>query len=215
MRPRLHTERQVLPLASDLGRAEAALALPPGSLLRIPCGEVSFDIHPAEPVAALPRPWLPSRWREGAKYLFGVALVLGLLMLVAHLIPSDPRALSLDTIGASHRMLATVVVPLEITAPEIDHARDLRATAGGGGPPAASRPSGQAGDRKSRDSGHLAVQGTARPQDARMVRAQIVKNSVLAFLDGPRTGALASVFDDGPAMGSAAKDVVGEPGRRQ
>jgi TonB family protein len=209
MRPRLHTELQVLPLAPDLGRAEAALALPPGSLLRIPCGEVSFDIHPAGPVAALPRPWLPARSGEGAKYLFGVALVMGLLMLAAHLIPSDPRALSLDTIEASHRMVATVVVPLEVTAPEIDHARDLHATAGGGGSPAAPRPAGQAGDSKSHDGGHMTIKGTARPQDARVVRAQIVKNSVLAFLSGPPAGALASVFDAGPAMGSEAENVLG------
>ena len=209
MRPRLHTDRQVLPLGADLGRAEAALALPPGSLLRIPCGEVTFDLHPAEPVAALPRPWLPARWREGAKYLLGVALVIGLLMLVAHLIPSDPRALSLDTIGASHRMVATIVVPLEVTAPEIDRARDLHQSAGGGGSPAAPRPSGQAGDRASHDSGRLTTKGTARPQDARLVRAQIVKNSFLAFLSGPRTGALAAVLDDGRAMGAEAENVLG------
>ena len=66
MRPQLVTETQTLALAPDAGYADAALALPPGSQLRIPCGEVSFDIHPAEPAAAVPRPWLPSGWREGA-----------------------------------------------------------------------------------------------------------------------------------------------------
>jgi TonB family protein len=172
---------------------------------------VTFDLQPAEPAAALPRPWLPAGWRAGVKYPLVVALVLGLLLAIAHLIPSDPRALSLDTLDASGRMARLVTVPLEVTAPEIDHARDLKKVAGGGGSPAAPKPSGQAGDKRSRDSNHhrLAIQGTARPEDVRALAARIRQNSLLSVLDGPRRSALEAVLDDGPAMGADAESVVG------
>ena len=101
MRAVLQTELQALPLLPDLGRADAPLMLPPGSHLLVPCGEVTFDLQPAEPAATLPRPWLPAGWRSGVKYPLVVAIVLGLLLAIAHLIPSDPRALSLDTLDAS------------------------------------------------------------------------------------------------------------------
>jgi TonB family protein len=144
------------------------------------------------------------------KYPLAVAIVLGLLLAIAHLIPSDPRALSLDTLDASGRMARMVTVPLEVTAPEIDRARALTQAAGGSGSAAAAKPSGQAGDRKSRDSAHhLTIRGTARPQDARAVAAQIHDSSLLAVLDGPRTSAFADVLADGPAMGADAKDIVG------
>jgi hypothetical protein len=154
MRAVLQTDLQVLPLGPDLGRAEAPLMLPPGSHLLVPCGEVTFDVQPAEPAAALPRPWLPAGWRAGVKYPLVVALVLGLLLAIAHLIPSDPRALSLDTLDASGRMARLMTVPLEVTAPEIDKARALAQAAGGSGSAAAATPSGQAGDRKSRQPPH-------------------------------------------------------------
>ena len=104
MRAVLQTELQTLPLEPDLGRADAPLMLPPGSHLLVPCGEVTFDLQPAEPAATVPRPWLPAGWRAGVKYPLVVALLLGLLLAIAHLIPSDPRALSLDTLDASGRM---------------------------------------------------------------------------------------------------------------
>jgi len=208
MRPVLQTERQALPLGPDLGRADAPLRLPPGSHLLVPCGEVTFDLQPAEPAATIPRPWLPAGWRAGVKYPLAVALVLGLLLAIAHLIPSDPRALSLDTLDASGRMARLVTVPLEVTAPEIDHARAQ--AAGGSGSAAAAKPSGQAGDRKSRDSAHhLIIKGNARPQDAGAVAAQIHDNSLLAVLDGPRTSAFADVLADGHALGAEAQDIVG------
>jgi len=210
MRAVLQTELQALPLVPDLGRAEAPLILPPGSHLHIPCGEMTFDLQPAEPAATLPRPWLPAGWRAGVKYPLAVAILLGLLLAIAHLIPSDPRALSLDTLDASGRMARLVTVPLEVTAPEIDHARDLQKTAGGAGSPAAPKPSGQAGDKRSRDTNRrLAIQGSARPEDVRALSARIRQNSLLSMFDGPRESALAAVLDDGPAMGADAESVVG------
>ena len=210
MRAVLRTELQALPLGPDLGRAEAPLILPPGSQLHLPCGEVTFDLQPAEPAPTLPRPWLPAGWRAGLKYPLAVALVLGLLLAIAHLIPSDPRALSLDTLDASGRIARLMLVPLEVTAPEIDHARELQKPTGGGGSPAAPKPSGQAGDKRSRDTNHrLAIQGTARPEDVRALTARIHQNSLLALFDGPRGSALAAVLDDGPAMGADAESVLG------
>ena len=94
MRAQLWTGVQRLPLGPDLGRAEAPLALPPGSQLRIACSEVTFELCPAEPAAAIPRPWLPAQWRTGALYLLGVALALGAILGLAHLVPGDPRALA-------------------------------------------------------------------------------------------------------------------------
>ena len=144
------------------------------------------------------------------KYPLAVAIVLGLLLAIAHLIPSDPRALSLDTLDASGRMARLMTVPLEVTAPEIDHARALQQAAGGSGSAAAAKPSGQAGDRRSRDTAHhMTIKGTARPQDARAVAAQIHDNSLLAVLDGPRTSAFADVLADGPAHGRRRQDIVG------
>jgi TonB family protein len=210
MRPRLETELQTLAIGPDTGRAEAPLALPPGSRLHVPCGEVSFDIHPAEPAAAVPRPLLPGGWSEDAKYLLGVAIAVGLLMLAIHLVPSDPRALSLDLIDDGGRLSRAVIIPLEVNVPAVDSARALHEAGGSGSAPAA-KPSGQAGDRKApRDANrHMAFKGTARPQDARAVAAQIHDSTLLAVLDGPRSSALADVMTDGPAMGSEAENVVG------
>jgi TonB family protein len=210
MRAVLQTELQGLPLGPDLGRADAPLMLPPGSHLSVPCGEVTFELQPAEPAATLPSPWLPAGWRAGVKYPLAVAIVLGLLLAIAHLIPSDPRALSLDMLDASGRMARLVTVPLEVTAPEIDGARALTQAAGGSGSAPAAKPSGQAGDRKSRDTAHhLTTKGNARPRDARTVAAQIHDSSLLAILDGPRQSAFADVLTDGPAMGADAQDIVG------
>ena len=208
MRAVLRTELQALPLNPDAGRAEVPLTLPPGSCLHVPCGEVTFDIHPAEPVAALPRPWLPPRWRSGLKIPLLVALAIGLLMLIAHLIPSDPRALSLDTLDRTNRMLAALVIPLEVNAPAIDRAHDLQKP-GGGGAPAAPKPAGQAGDRKARQPGRMAIEGKARPEDARAAATRVHDNTLLAVLDGPRASALQAVLDDGPAMGADAANIVG------
>lgn len=55
----------------------------------------------------------------------------------------------------------------------------------------------------------MTIRGTARPQDARAVAAQIHDNSLLAVLDGPRQSAFADVFADGPALGADVQDIVG------
>jgi TonB family protein len=107
-------------------------------------------------------------------------------------------------------MARLMTVPLEVTAPEIDHARALKQAAGGGGSPAAPKPAGQAGDKRSRETNRrLAIQGTARPEDVRALSARIHQNSLLKVFDGPRGSALTAVLDDGSAMGAEAESVVG------
>jgi TonB family protein len=211
MRPRLVTQTQALALGPDAGYADAPLTLPFGSRLHVPCGEVSFDIHPAEPAAAVPRPHLPGDWRENGKYLLGVALAVGLLMLIVHLIPADPRALSLDLIDDGGRLARTVTIPLELKTPALDSAGAAHEAGGGPGAPAAANPEGQAGAPNAPRSarGQMTFKGTARPQDARVVAARIHDSTLLAVLDGPRTSALEDVFSDQSALGSAAKDVLG------
>jgi len=211
MRPRLETPVQALALGADAGRAQAPLALPPGSFLHVPCGEVTFDIHPAVPAAAIPRPLLPAGARAWAKYLLAVALVLAVIVLAAYLVPADPRALSLDTLDDAGRLAHMVTIPLEVNAPAIDSARSLQQTSGGSGSAAAAKPSGQAGDRQAprNANGRMAIKGTARPEDARAAAARVHDNTLLAVLDGPRSSALADVLSDGPVLGSAARDVLG------
>jgi hypothetical protein len=89
MRAELRTPLQRLALAPDSGHAEVLLVLPPDSLLHIACGEMAFEIRAAGSVAVLPRPWLGAGWRDEAKYLLGVALVLLALVALAYLVPAS------------------------------------------------------------------------------------------------------------------------------
>jgi TonB family protein len=161
--------------------------------------------------AAVPRPRLPSDWRENGKYLLGVALAIGLLMLIVHLIPADPRALSLDTLDDSTRFARLLSIPVQLNTPRVDSGLEMNDASGGSGAPAAVKPSGQAGDRRlPREANrHLTIQGTARPQDARAAAAAVHDNTMLAVLDGPRSSALEDVFSDRPALGSEAHNVLG------
>src|SRR5205823_3633033 len=100
---------------------------------------------------------------EGVKYPLAVVLALGALALLIALVPSDPRALSLDFLGASPRFGRTVTIPLEIKAPELDQGHDA-----GGSAPAAAAPAGQAGRRDApRAAGRGAVERPAPPTNAR------------------------------------------------
>src|SRR6185436_4131696 len=96
MRAELQTPVQALPLRPDFGYAEAPLALPGDARVHVACGEVAFDIYPAEPAAAVPRPRFAAGLREGGRYTAGVALAFLALMLIVRAIPDDPRSLSGD-----------------------------------------------------------------------------------------------------------------------
>jgi len=210
MRVELRTPVQRLALPPDVGQAERRLALPAGSHLLIPCGEVTFELRAVEAPPLLPRPRLPRGWRVDLRYLGGVALALAALLIVAHLIPEDARALSLDVFGADHRADRMMTIPLDVATPVID--KVLASTRGdaGGGARAARGPSGQAGDQRSRRTdGRMAIKGTATPATAREAAARVRTTGVLGLLNGTQSSALTSVLADGPVMGQDAKDVVG------
>jgi len=143
MSAELLTPTQRLSLRPDFGRAEAPLMLPAQSCVRVTCGEVTFDVQAADPVEAMPRPWLASNWQEPARYLAGVALAFIVVLLMARAIPADPRTLSLEDLGLSKRYDAYRIVP--VVPPPLDV--PPAALPGGGGAPAAKDTEGKAGDK--------------------------------------------------------------------
>jgi len=210
MRAELRTPLQRLSLAPDFGQAEAPLVLPPESFLSITCGEMVFELRLADPVAALPRPWLATGWRELAAYGLVVALAFLATVALAYLVPADPRALSLDDIDVSHRLTAWVTLPPEAKPPQLDRALDWLKPPGGAQSAAAAGPTGQAGSRKAPPiDGRRAVKGQPSPTDARALAARIHDSSLLAVLDGPHAGSLLAGLVDGPALGTDAADVLG------
>ncbi|HVT06917.1 MAG TPA: AgmX/PglI C-terminal domain-containing protein [Polyangia bacterium] len=208
MSAQLWTAHQRLPLRPDAGRPEAPLELPPDAHLRIPCGEMIFELRAAEIPGAVPRPWLPAGWRAGLRYPAGVALALLTVMAVVRSMPPDPRALSLDVFGADSRLDRTVVIPLDLAAPAVEKARETTRSPAGASR-AAAGPSGQAGSpRAPRRETRMAVAGTAKT-DARQAAARIRTSGLLPLLDGPRSAAVAGVFDAGPALGADVQDAIG------
>jgi TonB family protein len=208
MRAELLTPVQALPLRPDFGSAEAPLALPADSFLRVACGEVSFDLFAAEPAAEIERPRFAARFREHARYDIGVALACLALLLIVRAIPEDPRSLSLSDDERLHRMSPTLTIPLTVESPPVDKAIAASKLPGGGGAKAAKGPQGQAGDKHAKPGeGRRQVQGN-QPQDARDVAGEIRKNSILQFLDGPKSGALGQVMDDKPALGEDAQTAL-------
>ncbi len=206
MSAELLTPTQRLSLRPDFGRAEAPLMLPAQSCVRVTCGEVAFDVQAADPVEAMPRPWLASNWQEPARYLAGVALAFIVVLLMARAIPGDPRTLSLEDLGLSKRYDDFRIVP--VVPPPIDV--PPAALPGGGGAPAAKDIEGKAGDKKApREPGRRASRGDT-PHDAASVAAAIEQSSLLRVLNGPRSGAVAEVFDDAPALGKDVQNVLGD-----
>jgi TonB family protein len=206
MRVELETPVQRLALAADVGRVEAPLALPPDACLRVPCGEMTFELRAAEPLPAMPKPWLAAGWREEGRYTLGVALALLLAVVVVGSIPSDPKSLSLEEIGVPHRYLTTRILPPEIPEPPPDKGTTVP---GGGGSKAAAGPSGQAGTPTSKKvAARLSVAGNS-PKTAEQAAARVKESPVLLLLDGARGGDLAKVISDEHAMGSDVKTVMG------
>jgi TonB family protein len=209
MRAELLTPVQVLPLRPDFGRAEAPLMLPPDSCLRVSCGEVEIVLWSAEPAAVVRAPRFGADWRSHIWYDAGVGLALLVLLLIVRAIPEDPRSLSLEDVGRNGRLDSLVTIPPIMPLPEADKAIDKDKTPGGGGDKAAAGKSGKAGDKRAKPTdGRRAIQGNT-PKDSRDVAGEIRKNSILAYLDGTRSGALGKVLDDKPVMGDDAETVLG------
>jgi len=210
MRAELLTPVQVLPLRPDFGRAEAPLMLPPDSCVRVACGEVEIVLWAAEPAALVEAPRFGADWRSHIWYDAGVGLALLTLLLIVRAIPEDPRSLSLEDLGRNSRLESLVTIPPMMPLPEVDQTIDKDKTPGGGGDKAAAGQSGKAGDKRAKPTdGRRAIQGNT-PKDSRDVAGEIRKNSILAYLDGTRSGALGKVLDDKPAMGDDPATVLGD-----
>ena len=176
--------------------------------IRIPCGEVVFDITAAAPPPPVPRSWLRAGWRDDAR-ITG-AVVLGMLMLLAlvRAVPSDPHALSLDDVGRTVRMDGFHILPPVVVVPPLP--KDARGRGGGGAPRVAWGPMGAAGDPTARAAdGRRATKGPAANQDRRDVEAFVHETTILAVLDGAHSAAVDAVFDKAPALGPHTEDVFG------
>ena len=210
MRAELRTPTQRLPIPPDVGKADRRLALPAGAHLRIACGEVTFELRAVEAPPLLPRPRLPPGWQTDLRYPLGVALVLAALLGIAHMIPQDPRALSLDVLGVDHRTGRMITIPLDVAKPVIDRVLATTHGTAGGGAAAARGPSGQAGDKLSRETERrVAIRGAATPATARDAAARVRTTGVLAVLNGARSSPLTDLLADGPVLGADAQDVLG------
>lgn len=212
MRAELRTPLQRLSLSPDFGRAESPLVLPPDSSLHIACGEMTFEIRAAGPVAALPRPWLGAGWRDQAMIFLAVAFVLLALVAVATLMAPDRRALSLDDLEVSRRFAAWVTLPPETNEPPIDRALAWLAPSGGATNAAAGNPTptGQAGNPKApRVDVRRAAKGQVGATNARDLAERTPASGLLGALEGSRADALLATVARGPTLGADADDVLG------
>ena len=178
--------------------------------IRIPCGEVVFDITAAAPPPPVPRSWLRAGWREDARITGAVALGMLLLLALVRAVPSDPHALSLDDVGRNVRLdTFHIMPPVAIEPPPL---KDARGPAAGGGAPtvASAGPMGTAGDRKARPTdARRATKGPATNQDRRDAVAYVRENTMLTILDGSHSSAVSDVFAPTPALGSDAVEALG------
>ena len=174
--------------------------------LRIPCGEVVFDISTTAPPPPVPRSWLRPGWHGDARIAGGVAIAMLLLLALVRAVPDDPHALSLDDLGRSVWRERLLIVPPALVAPASRRAPGP--AAGGGARVAEAGLAGAAGDRASRarDS-RRATKGPVK-QDARAVEASVESSTLLRILDGQRTSVVAQVFDRTPALGYDAETVL-------
>jgi TonB family protein len=214
MRATLWTQSTSVAIGPDLGRAEAPLALRMTDVVRVACGDMTFDLVAAMPEVPLPRPWLPAGWRREAKYALGVAALFLLALLIVNAIPSDPRSFSFDDIAASHRWVPTTVMAPE-PPPEPELPGKGADKAGGPGAPAARGPSGKAGDRNApvvaRRMARKGPPDNLQPRlDAGQVLDRLEKTTILGMLKPADDSPLAEVMNRDSALGRDAKTVLGD-----
>jgi TonB family protein len=174
--------------------------------LRVPCGEVVFDIREAALEPALPRPWLARRWRAELPYTLGVAAALLLVVGILAAVPSDPRALSFDDFGRSLRFDVARVVPEVIVAPPL--AGDARGPAGATAPVAAGSPGARGERRAPRVDEPHASRSASTVRDAASAAEAVRQSPLLALLDEKRSTALERVLGGGSALGEGADDTL-------
>jgi TonB family protein len=170
--------------------------------LRVPCGEVVFDIREATPTPTLPRPWVPRRWRSEHAITLGVGAALLLVVAILGAVPSDPRALSFDDYGRSVRFDVARVMPDAIVAPPLPGGTPLASAAAPAG--AGARGELQVSRSPERSVSH-------RPsvvRDARSSAVAVRQSPLLALLDGKKSSLLGAVLGGGGAFGEGADDVL-------
>jgi len=205
MRATLWTETSSIAVGPDLGRAEAPLALRATDVLRVACGDMTFDLVATAPEAPLPRPWLPPGWRQEAAYSIGVGLfmLLGLVILLS--VPPDPHALSIEDFARTIRLDRALVVPP--VAPPVQAPPGVA-----GGANADRGPTGKTGDPKGPPVvRRMTRKGTDDPKapDAQQAIARIERHGVLGTLRALQ-GAAAQIFSrDDDVFGTEAANVLG------
>lgn len=173
--------------------------------LRIPCGEVVFDISAAAAPPAVPRPWVSARGKDLAPYAIGVVVVISILLAIIQMVPSDPRSLSLDDIGRTVRLSDYRITPPIV--PEPPPAKG-GALAGGAGHAAAGA-EGELGDKHARPANTRRQQKGPSPQSAARYDAKyVVDNSMLSILANSPSAPLAEILADKAALGPNASDVL-------
>jgi TonB family protein len=169
--------------------------------LRVPCGEVVFDIREASPATALPRPWLARRWRSEHTITLGVGAALLFVVAILATVPSDPRALSFDDYGRSVRFDVARVMPDAIVAPPMS----------AGAPTAsASSPAGAPGERRTSrvDERQHASRRPSVVRDAASAAEAVRQSPLLALLDEKRSAVVDAVLGGGAALGEGADAVL-------
>ena len=173
--------------------------------LRIPCGDVVFDISTTAPPPPVPRSWLRPGWHGDARITGGVAGAMLLLLALVRAVPDDPHALSLDDLGRSARLAPIRIFPPALVAPAPPPARPARPRAA----PRAWRTQVSRGARaaRARDA-RRATKGSAVAQDVHTLTASVDSNTLIRILDGQRTRVVSQVFDRTPALGYGAAEVL-------
>ncbi len=166
--------------------------------VRIPCGEVLFDVREAEVAPALPRPWFTRTSRAHVASTVGVGVALLAFVAILRALPSDPRALSLDTLARDARFDAVRVVP-PVPPPSLGSASangPARVDAREGAPP------------QSRAAPNRASRSTPRAHTAAAAVEAVRAAGILAILGQTRSAEVARIFDAGAALGPDTENVL-------
>jgi hypothetical protein len=167
--------------------------------LRVPCGEVVFDITEAAPVAPVPRSSSSRAGRRELHYTLAVAAVLLIVLAILEAVPSDRRALSFDDYARDVRFDLARIVPAAL-APQ----------AGGAEAPTASAPKnpGTSGQASWSPRPTRPRRGSSPARSAAEARAAVLANPMLGVFASHASAALDDVLAPGEALGDGADDVL-------
>jgi TonB family protein len=204
------------PLAAWIERHGTRFVLPAAARAEIVCGQTTFVIATTTPPDRLPAPaWFQrSGWRwEQQRYTLWSAAALLLLVLLAKLVPPDPKALSFDRASAQLRFVDFTLVPPEQKAIPLPQGR------GGHRSPGAFRkaapgPTGMVGDLTARDRHRrMTLPGPPDTHDPKLARRRLdeIKETGILGLLRPEVGSqLASILGRDSAIGNDSESHLGD-----